>query len=66
MKNENSKDNNSYKNIKRKKTIKNEKSFNKYFIIISNYDEELKFKNSQKKRSVNIEQLIKNKFSNGI
>ena len=50
IENENSNKNNLDKNNKHEKAIQNKKSFNKYFIIISNYDEELKFKNSKKKK----------------
>ena len=54
IENENSKDNSSNKNLKKGKTNENKKSFNKYFIVISNYDEEMEFKNTQKKRSINM------------
>ena len=55
-----SKDNHSLKNIKRRKTIGNKKISNKYFIVITNYDEDKKFQNTPKKRSVNMEKIIKN------
>ena len=55
-----SKDNNSVKNFKRRKIIGNKKSSNKYFIVITNYDEDKKFKNTPKKRSVNMEKIMKN------
>ena len=56
---ENSKDNSSDKNLRRRKTIANKKSFNKYFIVISNYDEEIKYRNTPKKRSVNMDKIVK-------
>ena len=59
IENENSKDNILDKNFKRRKTIANKKSFNKYFIVISNYDEEMKYRNTPKKRSVNMETIVK-------
>ena len=60
IENEESKDNSVDKNFKRRKTYGNKKSCEKYFIVISNYDEEIKFKNTPKKRSVNMEKIIKN------
>ena len=36
-----------------------QKQINKYFIVISNYDDEVKYKNNRKKRSVNISRTYK-------
>jgi len=60
IENENSKDNSVDKDFKRRKTYGNKKSCEKYFIVISNYDEEMKFKNTPKKRSVHMDKIIKN------
>jgi hypothetical protein len=39
--------------------FKTQKQINKYFIVISNYDDEVKYKNNRKKRSVNISRTYK-------
>ena len=39
--------------------FKTQKQINKYFIVISNYDDEVKYKNNRKKRSVNLSRTYK-------
>ena len=39
--------------------FKTQKQMNKYFIVISNYDDEVKYKNNRKKRSVNFSRTYK-------
>ena len=46
--------------VKENKFIfKTKKQINKYFIVVSNYDDEVKYKNNRKKRSVNISKTYK-------
>ena len=44
---------------KDKFTFQTQKQINKYFIVISNYDDEVKSKNNRKKRSVNLSKTYK-------
>ena len=44
---------------KDKFTFQTQKQINKYFIVISNYDDEVKSKKSRKKRSVNLSKTYK-------